>query len=193
MENSCPVDITEVGQGIAKSPAFLKSSAQRSDFFIFLREMSIMRRIVIIVIVILRLRLFINFYTWFEYHLCEIIWSWFGLLSRLLVLLDRRRLPSLIMSCRFCAIGVALSVLYRTGLTSVERGGRGGCCCSDSYDSGQSTWLSWASRSLLNATNAVRLSVESREASFIGLWRVSFRRLVVLRNWVGGFLEQRNS
>lgn len=48
-------------------------------------------------------------------------------LSRLLVLLDRIRLPSLSMSCKSCARGVALSMLYRTGFTSVEMGSLGGC------------------------------------------------------------------
>lgn len=48
-------------------------------------------------------------------------------LSRLLVLLDRRRLLSLSISCRSWARGVALSTLYLTGFTSVEIGGRGGC------------------------------------------------------------------
>lgn len=47
------------------------------------------------------------------------------------MLLDRRRLASLIISCKSCARGVALSRLYLTGLTSVDSGGRGGCesCC----------------------------------------------------------------
>lgn len=41
------------------------------------------------------------------------------------MLLERSRLPSSI-SCKSCALGVALSRLYRTGLTSVEIGGRVG-------------------------------------------------------------------
>lgn len=45
-----------------------------------------------------------------------------ALLSRLPVLLERRRLPSLSISSRSCARGVALSMLKRMGLTSVEMG-----------------------------------------------------------------------
>lgn len=42
------------------------------------------------------------------------------------MLLERSRLPSTSISCKSCALGVALSRLYRTGLTSVEIGGRAG-------------------------------------------------------------------
>jgi hypothetical protein len=43
--------------------------------------------------------------------------------SKLLVLLDRSLDASIINSCRFCACGVDVSMLYLTGLTLVDMGG----------------------------------------------------------------------